>query len=173
MRVKNLMECKEVKALLNRYQDNELSPPVREKVCTHLQYCTSCQKDFLKLVEVTVRLKHSPEVETGPFFTGQVMGKILDKEKQLQKSHWWARIALPASIRLSRLVYSLVIIIFLLLGVLSSNGSFKNLNNESPVNHPQETSLVKLLTESQGLSLVNVQDKSLALLVNGKGSHYE
>jgi hypothetical protein len=102
------------------------------------------------------------------------MGKVLEKERE-KKSRWLAWFPLPSlSPSLSKVIYTTVIIVFLLLGVLV------NMNTGSPVaNFPssgdtgedqqQYLQMVRVLVESQDLSLINVQDKTFAMLYNGNG----
>jgi anti-sigma factor RsiW len=168
------MVCDEANALLSRYQDHESDPATRAKIDAHLQVCETCQRELQQLKEVTARVKQLPEVEAGPYFAAQVMGKVLEKERE-KKSRWLAWFPLPSlSPSLSKVIYTTVIIIFLLLGVLV------NMNTGSPVaNFPssgdsgedqqQELQMVRVLVESQNLSLINVQDKTFAMLYNGNG----
>jgi len=174
MNEKKIMMCDEAKAYLSRYQDNELDPAARAQIDTHLQTCAACREELLQLKAVTARVKQLPEVEAGPYFTAQVMGKIMEKEKE-KKSRWWAWFPLPSSSpSLLKAIYAVVFIIFLLLGV------WVNMNTGSPAaNFPasgdtgqdrqQELQMVRMLVESQDLSLINVQDKTLAKLYNGNG----
>lgn len=175
MSIKKTMVCKDANAFLSRYQDNELDPVTRTKIDTHLQACEHCRKELLRLKEITARVKQLPEVEAGPYFTVQVMGKVMEKEKE-RKSRWWAWIPLPSSPSLSKAIYTIVCIVFLLLGILV------NMNTGSPVSdftasgdsgqdQQQEQQMVRLLVESQDLSLINVQDNTLAMLYNGNGGN--
>lgn len=166
------MVCDDANALLSRYQDNELDPAAWAQLDTHLQTCENCKKELLQLKEITTRVKQLPEVEAGPYFTAQVMGKVMEKEKE-KKSRWlaWFPLSSPS---LSKVIYTIVCIVFLLLGVLV------NMNTGSPVsdfpasgdigqNQQQEMQMVLVLVESQDLSLINVQDKTIAMLYNGNG----
>ena len=176
MSIKKTMVCNDVNAFLSRYQDNELDPLTRTQIDTHLQACETCQKELLRLEAITVRVKQLPEIEAGPYFTAQVMGKVMEKEKE-KRSGWVAWLPLPSlSPSLSKAIYTIVFIIFLLLGVLV------NMNSISPVsNFPasgdigqdqqQELQMVRVLVESQDLSLINVQDKTIAMLYNGNGGN--
>lgn len=169
------MVCDDTNALLSRYQDNELDPDVRARIDSHLQACETCQKKLLQLKDVTTRVKRLPEVEAGPYFTAQVMGKVMEKEKE-KKSRWLAWLPLPYSPSFSKVIYTIVCIIFLLLGILV------NMNTGSPVSdfaangdngqdQQQELQMVRVLVESQDLSLINVQDKTIAMLYNGNGGN--
>jgi len=172
MSIKKIKVCKDAAAYLSRYQDNELDPVTRAQLDTHLQGCDNCQKELLQLKELTTRVKHLPEVEAGPYFTARVMAKVMEKEKA-KKSRWLAWFPLPPAPSFLKVIYTVVFIIFLLLGVLV------NMNTGSPgTNSPagggsgqeqQELQMVRLLVESQDLSLINVQDTTLAMLVNGNG----
>jgi anti-sigma factor RsiW len=174
MSIKKTMACDDANAFLSRYQDNEPDPAARARIDTHLQACETCQKELLVLNAVTARVKRLPEVEAGPYFTARVMGKVMEKEKE-KKSRRLAWFPLPSlSPSLSKVIYTIVCIIFLLLGVLV------NMNTGSPVfdfpasgdsgqDQQQELQMVQVLVESQDLSLINVQDKTLAVLYNGNG----
>lgn len=149
--------CDAVTALLSRYQDNELDREMQEKISTHLLECDACRKELESLEQVTHQVKQLPEVETALNFTAVVMGKIIEKEEE--KIGWF---------KLPSLAYSLVFILFLLLGVWF-NSSLGNINGGSPLNQP-ETYMAQLLTESQNLRLINVQDSSMELLDTGNGN---
>ena len=168
------MVCDDANAFFSRYQDNEPDPATRAQIDTHLQVCETCQKELLQLKEVTTRVKQLPEVEAGPCFTAQVMGKVLEKEKE-KKSRWLAWFPLPSlSPSLSKVIYTTVIIVFLLLGFLV------NMNTGSPVaNFPSsgdtgkdqqlDLQMVRVLVESQDLSLINVHENTFAMLYNCNG----
>ncbi len=176
MSVKKTMVCNDANALLSRYQDNELEPATRAQLDAHLQTCENCRKELLHLNEITTRVKQMPQVEAGPYFTARVMGKVMEKEKE-KKSRWLAWLPLlSASPSLSKVIYTIVCIVFLLLGI------FVNMNTGSPVSNftasgdlgqdqQQELQMVRVLVESQDLSLINVQDKTLAMLYNGNGGN--
>lgn len=169
------MVCDDVNAFLSRYQDNELDPGTRVQIDTHVQACKTCQKELLQLEAITARVKQLPEVEAGPYFTVQVMGKVMEKEKE-KKSWRLAWLPLPSSTSLSKAIYTIVGIIFLLLGIVV------NMNTGSPVSdftasgnsrqeQQQELQIVRVLVESQELSLINVQDNTLAMLYTGNGEN--
>lgn len=173
MSVKKIKVCDDAAAYLSRYQDNELDPVTRAQLDAHLQICETCQKELLQLKAVTTRVKQLPEVETGPYFTARVMGKVMEKAKE-KKSRWLQWFPVPSSPSLLKVIYTVVFIIFLLLGV------WVNMGTDSPgSNFPagaapgqeqqQELQMVRLLVESQDLSLINVQDTTLAMLYNGNG----
>jgi len=172
MNVKKIMMCDEVSAYLSRYQDNELDPAARAQIDTHLQACAACREKLLQLEAVTTRVKQLPVVEAGPYFTTQVMGKIMEKEK---KSRWLAWLPLPSSSpSLLKAVYTVVFIIFLLLGVwvnMKTGSPASNFpgSGDTGQDRQQELQMVRVLVESQDLSLINVQDKTLAMLYNGNG----
>ena len=149
--------CDAVTALLSRYQDNELDREMQGKVSTHLLECGACRKELELLEQVTHQVKQLPEVETAVNFTAVVMGKIIEKEEE--KIQWF---------KLPSLAYSFVFILFLLLGVWF-NSSLGNINGGSPQTQP-ETYMAQLLTESQNLRLINVQDSSMELLDTGNGN---
>jgi len=170
------MVCDDANAFLSRYQDNEPDPATRAQIDAHLQACENCQKELLHLKEITTRVKQLPEVEAGPYFTAQVMGKVMEKEKE-KKSRWLAWFPLPSSSpSFSKVIYTVVCIIFLLLGVLvnmntGSPGSNFPASGDIGQDQSQELQMVRVLVESQDLSLINVQDKTLAMLYNGNGEN--
>lgn len=150
-------ECDAVTALLSRYQDNELDREMQVKISSHLLECEACRKELESLEQVTHRVKQLPEVETAVNFAAVVMGKIIEKEEE--KIGWF---------KLPSLAYSFVFILFLLLGIWF-NSSLGNINGGSPQNQP-ETYMAQLLTESQDLRLINVQDSAMELLDTGNGN---
>ena len=175
MSEKKIMMCNEANTYLSRYQDNELDPAARAQIDTHLQACAACREELLQLEAVTTRVKQLPVVEAGPYFTTQVMGKIMEKEK---KSRWLAWFPLPSSSpSFLKAVYTVVFIIFLLLGVwvnmkTGSPASNFPASGDTEQDRQQELQMVRVLVESQDLSLINVQDKTFAMLYNGNGGTY-
>lgn len=172
MSVKKIKVCDDAVAYLSRYEDNELDPVTRAQLDSHLQVCEACQKELLLLKEITTRVKHLPEVEAGPYFTAQVMTKVMGKEKA-KKSRWLQWTPVPSAPSLLKVIYTVVFIIFLLLGVLVNMNTGSPGSNfpagEAPGQEQQELQMVRLLVESQDLSLINVQDTTLAMLYNGNG----
>lgn len=148
--------CDAVTALLSRYQDNELDRELQERISTHLLACEACRKELESLEQVTHQVKQMPEVDTSVNFTAVVMGKIKEKEERIG---WF---------KLPSLAYSFVFILFLLLGVWF-NSSLGNTNGGSPQNQPGMY-MAQLLTESQNLRLINVQDSAMELLDTGNGN---
>jgi len=100
------------------------------------------------------------------------MGKIMEKEK---KSRWLAWFPLPSSSpSFLKAAYTVVFIVFLLLGVwvnvkTGSPASNFPVSGDAGQDRQQELQMVRVLVESQDLSLINVQDKTLAMLYNGNG----
>jgi len=172
MSVKKIKACDDAAAYLSRYQDNELDPVTRARLDAHLQGCETCQKELPRLQAVTARIKQLPGVDAGPYFTARVMGKIMEKEKA-KKSRWLQWIPVPSAPSLLKMIYTVVFIIFLLLGVLVNLDTGSPGSNfpagEAPGQEQQELQMVRLLVESQDLSLINVQDTTLAMLYNGNG----
>jgi hypothetical protein len=151
---------------LSRYQDNELDLVTREKIDTHLQECEVCQKELMQLRDVIKRIKQLPEVETDPAFNARVLGKMMDKENK----HRWTW--LPSSDSLAKVIYSIVFIIFLVLGIwlnMTTVSIIPNATNDPNLDLQQEQQMVLLLVESQDLGLINVQDKTIAMLYNANG----
>jgi anti-sigma factor RsiW len=143
--------CKEIRPYLSRYRDSELDTDVqlREKTRSHLAECQDCSRELLLLDEITENVRHLPEVEPAPNFTAQVMARVLEKERN------------PRWRLLPSLVYSFVFIVFCLLGLMLN----PSLKKEAP--EPVKISdYSTVLVESQQLSLLEVQDKSLDLVYN-------
>jgi predicted anti-sigma-YlaC factor YlaD len=161
--MKKKMVCDDFKALLSRCQDKELDPVREAALEAHLKGCESCSREWLQLNRLTGRIKQLPEIDTGPYFTQRVMGRILEKEQ------------VPSlSASLVRWIYSMVFLAFLVLGVLANSGlSLFHLQDRPGQNQSQEEMLVTLLVESQDLSLLNVQDTTVALLEKGNGENNE
>jgi hypothetical protein len=145
--------CKEIKPYLSRYRDSEPDADIqlREKTRSHLAECQDCSRELLLLDEISERVRHLPEVEPGTNFTAQVMARVLETEKN------------PRWRLLPSLVYSFVFIVFCLLG-LALNPALKTETPE-PVKISDYSTV---LVESQQLSLLEVQDKSLELVYNGE-----
>lgn len=145
--------CKETMFYLSRYQDGELDKPLWERVNAHLEECPNCRQELQLLEQVTTDIKHLPEVEAPLNFTAQVMAKVTEKEK-------------PRWLALPRLIYSFVFIIFCLLGFLL-NPNLKS-PEQKPVKQVTISDYSTLLAESQRLNLIEIQDKTLEMLYNGK-----
>jgi predicted anti-sigma-YlaC factor YlaD len=149
--------CDTVSALLSRYQDNELDRDMQVKISTHLLECDACRKELESLEQVTHQVKQLPEVDTAVNFSAVLMGKIIEKEKE--KIRWF---------KLPSLAYSFVFILFLLLGAWFTS-SLGDINGASGQNQT-ETYIAQLLTESQNLHLINVQENAMELLDTGNGN---
>jgi predicted anti-sigma-YlaC factor YlaD len=153
----NSVACDAVTALLSRYQDNELDRDMQEKISSHLRECDACRKELESLEQVTHQVKQLPEVEPALNFTAVVIGKIIEKEEE--KTRWF---------KLPSLAYSFVFILFLLLGVWF-NSSLGDING-APGKNQTETYMAQLLTESQNLHLINIQENAMELLDTGNGN---
>ena len=163
MSMKKKMVGDDSRALLSCSQDKELDPLQEAILETHLQSCESCAKEWLLLNRLNDRLKQLPAVDPGPYFTSQVMGKVLETER------------VPTlSTAVLRWLYSLVFVVFLVLGVLANSGfSLFHFHVRTGPDQAPAEKVVNLLVESQDLSLLNVQDTTVALLVKGKGENNE
>jgi len=159
MSMKTKKVCEEVKTFLSRYQDNELDRETGENVRTHLSECAACKQELESLEHVTARVKQLPEVETAANFTAVVMGQIMKKEEQ--RTRWF---------KLPSLAYSFIFILFLLLG-LWFNRSMGSRVPDLKVGQDQPVYITQLLTESQDLQLINVQDNAIELLGMDNGNN--
>jgi anti-sigma factor RsiW len=153
--------CNEITPYLSRYQDGELENHLRETVEVHLEECSKCRRELVEMNAITGNIKRLPEVETGMNFTARVMATVQEKEK-------------PRRYFLPSLVYSLVFIIFCLLG-LALNPTLKSpLQEEADVDIVAVTEAVDavsasdLLAESQQLALINVQNSTFEMIDNDR-----
>jgi len=151
--------CDTVTALLSRYQDNELDREMQVRISSHLGGCDACRKKLESLEQVAYQVKHLPEVDTAVNFTAVVMGKILERQEEKTQ-----RFRLPSF----SFAYSLIFILFLILGFWFSS-MVDNSSGGSPQDQP-EIYIAQLLTESQNLRLINVQENAMALLDTGSGN---
>jgi predicted anti-sigma-YlaC factor YlaD len=152
--------CDTVTALLSRYQDNELDRDMQVEINSHLLECDACRKELESLEQVTHQVEQLPEVDTAVNFTAVVMGKIIEKQEEKTQ-----RFKLPSF----SFAYSFVFVLFLLLGLWFSS-TVDNIDGVSLQNQPG-IYIAQLLTESQNLRLINVQENAMALLdtANGNG----
>lgn len=154
------MKCKEIKKYLNRYQDGELELSLRPAVENHLEGCQACRRESAVMDAVTARLK-ARDIEPLSNFTAQVMGRV---NRSTQK-RWFT---LPS------FVYSMVFILFCLLGLLLN----PNLKSPGPRDAPETTQILAesnlsdsyadLLAESQKLTLLEVQEGTLDIVYDGE-----
>ena len=147
------MTCNEVKCRLSSFQDNELDAAAKAAVQAHLDECGDCRREYRELEAVYRGIHKIKEIEPAQNFTSIVMGQI----KQREERRWFA---LPS------FVYSLIFIIFFFLGILFT----ANLKNGAPPEQ-EEMYVSNILIESQDLSLINIQDKTLAMLYSGGKTH--
>ncbi len=146
--------CSEIIPYLNRYRDGEADEHLRQKIQAHLAQCPDCTLELQLLDQVTIRVKNLPEIEPRLNFTAQVMSQIKEKENP----HWFALPSLPS------LAYSIVFIVFCILGLLL-NPQLKTPKTESvPV--IKTADYITLLAESQQLNLIEIQDKTIEMVYN-------
>jgi anti-sigma factor RsiW len=153
---------KQLHALLNRYQDNELEPTQRERVHAHLRECHVCREELDQMEQVAYAVRGLQEAEAEPSFNAVLMDRI--KQKQTSLSGWAFRLPLPS---LPSVAYSIVFLVCLGFGLLV-NGFFAapgQVNGETVrAQISQDLEITQLLDESQQLSLRHVQDQTFALL---------
>lgn len=164
--------CKDITGFLSSFQDNELDPVSRGKIKAHLTECGACRRQLELLDRVTAGVKQLPEVETAPNFTALVMNKVGQGQEVTSRRFGW--LTLPA------MVYSFIFILFFGLGFLANSRLADgplNLNRDTAAvqDRHQEVYMAQLLTESRNLSLIDVQDKTMALLAahTANGEHHE
>ncbi|MCP4153265.1 MAG: hypothetical protein GY757_36375 [bacterium] len=164
----NILKCNDVQRYLNRYQDNELEPQLRLDVESHLQSCQQCSAQLLQLEEVTASLLQLPQQEPAMNFTARVMADVNKKKS----SQWFA---FPS------LLYSLVFIIFCLLGFMLNPYLKPQAAPVIPteimmasINTPMVSTIAgysDILTQSRDLNLMGIQDKTLEMVYNRTGSN--
>jgi predicted anti-sigma-YlaC factor YlaD len=145
-------------ALLNRYQDNELNARDHELIRQHLGTCETCRTGYMMLEDLTANIKSLSSIEPVNNFNALLMEKVRDSRKKSLKFFGH---------EIQTFIYSFVFILFLALGFMV-NGMFTT-KYETPagtseVTQPQEINFTRLLNESHSLSLIDVQDTTLALL---------
>lgn len=151
--------CREITPYLDRYRDGEADEGLRQKIQSHLAQCPDCTLELQLLDQVTAAVKNLPEIEPRLNFTAQVMAQIKEKEQP----RWFA---LPS------LAYSIVFIVFCILGLLL------NPQMKSPKTEPVPMTITTdsadyadystLLSESQQLNLIEIQDKTIEMVYNGE-----
>ncbi len=164
--------CADISIYLSGYQDGELNEERHRRVSTHLTRCDACRASLAELERLTTGLRRVEDVEASFDFTAEVMGHILENETAAaparpDRSNRFGWFSSPA------LVYSLVFIVFCLLGFLI-NPSLRppaletveppsiSIAMEADLN--DLTAYSNALTESQQLNLIDVQEQSLDLL---------
>ena len=93
------MNCKKIKKLLQLYIDNALTFGEKQLVEQHLEECSACREEHLKLKKIVSALN---SISTQPAavpadFTQNLMAKISRKEIQIQSS-WMDRLKKQVSI---------------------------------------------------------------------------
>lgn len=156
---KNKLHHMEYKKLLSTYQDNELDAATHEQIRLHLAACPSCRDYLANLDQLTGNLRTLAPVAPNPFFTPQIMTKI--NQSYQTKNRWYVRFALPS------LLYSAVFLVFFGLslwgiGLLQAPSLLPNTTTTQP--QVQEIDFAQVLSQSQQLSLLQVQDHSFDLL---------
>lgn len=149
--------CSEITPYLNRYRDGEADERLCQKIQAHLAQCPDCTLELQLLDQVTAEVKNLPEIEPRLNFTAQVMSQIKEKERP----RWFALPSLPS------LAYSLVFIVFCILGLLL-NSQLKIPKTE-PIAMTITTDYADyptLLAESQQLNLIEIQDKTIEMVYN-------
>jgi predicted anti-sigma-YlaC factor YlaD len=147
------MNCNEVEFRLSSYQDNELDAKIKVEVRAHLAACESCRLEYQKLKTIHRGITALREVEPAQNFTSSVMSRIKRKEKL----RWFA---LPS------ISYALIFIVFFILGVLLTMNLKKG---TAPVR--EDVYVSNILIDAQDLSLINIQDKTFAMLYDGEKTH--
>lgn len=154
--------CSEIIPHLDRYRDGEADEDLCQKIQSHLAQCPDCTLELQLLDQVTVAVKNLPEIEPRLNFTAQVMAQVKEKEQP----RWFALPSLPS------LAYSIVFIVFCILGLLL------NPQMKSPITEPVSMTITTdsadyadystLLSESQQLNLIEIQDKTIEMVYNGE-----
>jgi hypothetical protein len=154
------MKCEEVRNILSRFQDRELDKKREAQVQEHLFKCEQCNQEMELLDLVVDRVTKISEVDVPPNFSALVMNKVHQKEKHRYFS-------------LSPVFYSFIFIIFAIVLFMFSVNFMKN-GQEKTAQFPifskasDLSEYSNILAESQYLSLMEVQDKTIDMLVNGR-----
>ena len=179
------MNCNEVKCRLSSFQDNELDAAAKAAVQAHLDECENCREEYRALEAVYRGIDELRDVEPAQNFTAMVMSRVKRSATAADK----ARFTIPAVLRKSRqdnkllansnkekekrrrfavpsFVYSMIFIVFFFLGILITT----NLKDGAPPDR-EEIYAANILIESQDLSLINIQDNTLAMLYSGGKKH--
>jgi len=124
--------------------------------------CPECTLELQLLDQVTAAVKNLPEIEPPLNFTAQVMAQIKEKEQP----RWFALPSLPA------LAYSIVFIVFCILGLLL-NPQLKTQKTEpvpiiKTTDYADYADYSTLLAECQQLNLIEIQDKTIQMVYNGE-----
>ena len=93
------MNCQKIKKLLNPYIDKTLDTATAQQVDEHLETCSACREEYLKLKKIVSVLNSiSIQPTSAPAdFTQNLMVKISQEEIQIQSS-WLDRIKKQVSI---------------------------------------------------------------------------
>ncbi len=160
--MKKTFTCKDVTGLLSRYQDNELDGEHHPAVEVHLEGCEACRGQLRQLELLVRKMKSVPPAEPLPNFNALVMSGIKDRRARA----WLTR---PSYI------YSLVFVVFCLLGLLlgpqwKTAGANPGAEEIAAVTEMVENSLIaqysNVLAESRQLTLMDVQDSTFDTLLN-------
>ncbi len=154
------MNCSEVRARLSAYQDHELDAALLENISLHLNVCRECARELELLDAVTATVRALPQSQPPSPFTALVMGRILEKEKK------------PRLTFIQSFVYSMVVIVCFGLGILL-NSAARNSMTGQDIAQQTEDALTQVLYQSQTLSLSEVQESSLDILLVEKDSDNE
>ena len=141
------MECKDIIAVLSKFQDEELDKDSSDIVKKHLKQCVSCREESDQLGEVLYFLKGQTEIKAPDNFTAVTMGRLNKKNKKRFSP-------LPA------FVYSFVFALFFFLGIFINFGPVYSGEKNETID-----SVSELLLNSQELSLLNVQNNSFSDLL--------
>jgi anti-sigma factor RsiW len=154
------------RALLNRYQDSELDESSRREFEAHLSNCPQCREQSSLWTSMQETIKGFEEVDTDLNFNARLMAEIHQK-KPVHANGWW-KIFPGLRLPLNSVVYSLVFVVFLVVGfwVQNSLTTHSATQNNPVVQLQEEQHLSDILSESQHLSLLTVQRQSLDLLNN-------
>ena len=91
------MNCQKIKKIINPYIEKTLDADMAKQVDEHLESCSACHKEYLKLKQVVSALNSISPQPVPADFTQSIMAKISQKEIQIQFS-WIDRIEKRISI---------------------------------------------------------------------------
>lgn len=154
------MKCSDVQLRLSAYQDSELEGALMESMAAHLEECSTCARELELLDAVTESVRSLPHDEPAINFTSRVMGQILETDKKRDFKY------MPS------FVYSLVVILCFGLGILLNSLAPTPINDQSGIQVASD-SLTQLIYQSQTLSLSQVHESSLEILLTEKKNNDE
>jgi len=141
------MKCKQALIYLSCRQDGELSDQLNRELKEHLAGCNDCRAAAAQLHELQETLQAAPVPEWPIGLQQKIMRRINEKERPRPR-------LVPA------VAYSFIFAFFFILTIWLSQDQRKE--------HEQAQSMAAVISNSQQMSLLTVQDNSIAFIA-GRG----